>query len=328
MAGQERLRQGSSQPQWPREERLNHTASASAATQAAARLYQWPSVLLTLTAIFWAGNAVASRLAVGQIQPMQLVCLRWIMVLAVMWWLYGGQVRAHWGEVRPQLGRIVVVGFLGFTAFNALFYVAAHTTTAVNIGILQGSVPVIVLAGAFLTYGTKATLVQIAGVLITVAGVVVVATHGQPLSILDIEFNRGDLLMLAACVLYAVYTVALRDRPRMPGAAFFTLLALISAVTSLPLAVAEALVSGWSFPTWQGWLVTLYVAIFPSTLAQLFFVRAVDLIGPGRTGVFVNLVPIFAAILAVALIGEPFAAFHAVALALVLGGIWLAQRTG
>ena len=252
MAGQERLRQGSSRPRWPREERLNHTASASAATQAAARLYQWPSVLLTLTAIFWAGNAVAGRLAVGQIQPMQLVCLRWVMVLAVMWWLYGGQVRAHWGEVRPQLGRIVVVGFLGLTAFNALFYVAAHTTTAVNIGILQGSVPVIVLAGAFLTYGTKATLVQIAGVLITAMGVVVVATHGQPWSILNIEFNRGDLLMLAACVLYAVYTVALRDRPRMPGAAFFTLLALISAVTSLPLAVAEALVSGLVVPDLAG----------------------------------------------------------------------------
>jgi drug/metabolite transporter (DMT)-like permease len=310
-----------------REERLNNTAPASIATQAAARLYQWPSVLLTLTAIFWAGNAVASRLAVGQIAPMQLVCLRWVMVLAVMWPLYGAQVRAHWGEVRPQLGRIIVVGFLGLTAFNALFYVAAHTTTAVNIGILQGSVPVIVLAGAFLTYGTKATLVQIAGVLITAAGVVVVATHGRPLSILDIDFNRGDLLMLTACVLYAIYTVALRDRPKMPGAAFFTLLALISAVTSLPLAAAEAAVSGWSWPTWQGWLVTLYVAIFPSTLAQVFFVRAVDLIGPGRTGVFVNLVPIFAAILAVALIGEPFAAFHAIALALVLGGIWLAQRT-
>jgi drug/metabolite transporter (DMT)-like permease len=297
-----------------------------AASHAAARLYQWPSVLLTLTAIFWAGNAVAGRLAVGQVQPMLLVSLRWLLVLAAMWPLYGGQVRAHWGEVRPQLLRITVIGFLGLTAFNALFYVAAHTTTAVNIGILQGSIPVIVLAGAFLTYGTKATLVQVAGVLITAAGVVVVATHGQPLSILDIDFNRGDLLVLAACVLYAVYTVALRDRPRMPGAAFFTLLALISAVTSLPLAVAEAAISGLSLPTWQGWLVTLYVAVFPSCLAQLFFVRAVDLIGPGRTGVFVNLVPIFAAILAVVLIGEPFAAFHAVALALVLGGIWLAQR--
>lgn len=291
------------------------------------RLYQWPSVLLTLTAIFWAGNVVAGRLAVGHISPMMLVFLRWVLVLAVLWPLYGRQVRAHWPQVRPRLGRISVMAFLGFTGFNVLFYMAAHATSAINIGILQGSIPVVVLVGAFLTYGTRASVVQVAGVLVTSIGVVVVATHGAPLSILEIGLNRGDLAMLAACVLYACYTVALRDRPDIPGAAFFTLLALIAAITSLPLLAVEAAFAGVSLPTWQGWLVTLYVAIFPSCLAQLFYVRGVDLIGPGRAGVFVNLVPVFAAILAVALINEPFAAFHAVALVLVIGGIWLAQRT-
>lgn len=290
------------------------------------RLYQWPSLLLTLTAIFWAGNAVAGRLAVGHVSPLMLTILRWTVVLAVLWPIYGGQVRAHWGEVRPRLVRITLMAFLGFTAFNVLFYWAAHTTSAINIGILQGSIPVAVLMGAFLMHGTRATLVQIVGVLITSVGVVVVATQGAPLSILKIGLNRGDLAMLAACVLYAFYTVALRDRPNMPGAAFFTLLALIAALTSVPPLVVETMVLGFALPTWQGWLVILYVAIFPSCLAQLFYLRGVDLIGPGRAGVFVNLVPVFAAILAVALIAEPFAAFHAVALALVVGGIWLAQR--
>jgi drug/metabolite transporter (DMT)-like permease len=305
---------------------LNWTAAAPAASRAVARLYQWPGLLLTLTSIFWAGNSVAGRLAVGHVSPLLLVFLRWVLVLAVMWPLYGRQVRAHWPQIRPQLLKIVLMAMLGLTGFNALYYVAAHSTTAVNMGILQGCVPVLVLVGAFLTHGSRATPVQIAGVLITAVGVVVVATQGMPLSILDIDLNRGDLIMLVACLLYALYTVALRDRPSMSGAAFFTLLALISAVTSVPLVVAEAFVSGLSMPTWQGWLVTLYVAIFPSCLAQLFFVRAVDLIGPGRTGVFVNLVPVFGAILAVVLISEPFAAFHAVALALVIGGIWLAER--
>jgi drug/metabolite transporter (DMT)-like permease len=290
------------------------------------RLYQWPSVLLTLTAIFWAGNAVASRLAVDNITPYLLVFLRWVLVLAVLWPLYGKQVREHWTAVRPRLIWITAMAVVGFPGVYALFYTAGYTTTAINIGILQGSIPVAVLLGAFLMYGTPATLVQIAGVLITTVGVVVVATQGAPLSILDIGFNRGDLAMLAACGLYAVYTIALRGRPSMPGTAFFTLLALIAAITSLPLLAVEAATIGLSMPTWQGWLVTLYVAIFPSCLAQLFYVRGVDLIGPGRAGVFVNLVPVFAAILAVALINEPFAAFHGIALVLVLGGIWLAQR--
>jgi drug/metabolite transporter (DMT)-like permease len=291
------------------------------------RLWQWPGVLLILTAIFWAGNTVAGRLAVGHVSPMTLVILRWTVVLAVLWPIYGGQVRAHWSEVRPRLGRITLMAFLGYTAFNVLYYWAAYTTTAINIGILQGSIPVAVLMGAFVMHGTRARLVQIAGVLVTSAGVVVVATEGAPLSILDVELNRGDLAMLAACVLYAFYTVALRDRPNMPGAAFFTLLALIAALTSIPPLVVEGMLMGFTLPSWQGWLVILYVAVFPSCLAQLCYLRGVDLIGPGRAGVYVNLVPVFSAIMAVLLIDEKFALFHGVALALVLGGIWLAQRT-
>ncbi len=307
---------------------MTDTASTPAVSRRLVdRLYQWPRVLLTLTAIFWAGNVVAGRLAVGHVSPLMLTTLRWAVVLAVLWPAYGGQVRAHWGEVRPKLGRIVLMAFLGFTAFNVLYYWAAHATTAINIGILQGSIPVAVLMGAFLMHGTRASLVQIAGVLITSVGVVVVATQGAPLSILEIGLNRGDVAMLAACVLYAFYTVALRDRPNMPGAAFFTLLALIAALTSIPPLVIESMLLGFALPTWQGWLVVLYVAIFPSCLAQLCYLRGVDLIGPGRAGVFVNLVPVFAAIMAVLLIDESFALYHAVALALVVGGIWLAQRT-
>jgi drug/metabolite transporter (DMT)-like permease len=295
--------------------------------RATQRLYQWPGLLLTLTAVFWAGNTVAARLAIDQISPFMLTTLRWVLVAAVLWPVYGGEIRKHWSQIRPRLFAIVMLAVLGMSGFNALYYVAAHYTSAINMGILQGALPIFVLAGAYLAHGTRGGLVQLAGVLITAVGVVVVATRGEPLAILEVEFNKGDLAMLAACVLYAFYTVALRDRPHMPGAAFFTLLALIAAVTSLPLVAFEALTSGVAMPTLQGWLVTAWVAIFPSTLSQLFYLRGVDLIGPGRAGVYVNLVPVFAAVLAVVLIDEPFAAFHAVALALVIGGIWLAQRT-
>jgi drug/metabolite transporter (DMT)-like permease len=113
----------------------------------------------------------------------------------------------------------------------------------------------------------------------------------------------------------------------MPGTAFFTLLALISAVTSVPLVIAEGLAMGFELPTLTGLLITAWVAIFPSCLAQIFYLRGVDLIGPGRAGVYINLVPVFAAAMAVVLINEPFAPFHGLALVLVLGGIWLAQRT-
>jgi len=218
-----------------------------------------------------------------------------------------------------------MMGTLGFTAFNVLFYLAGHYTTAINIGILQGALPIFVMVGAFFSHGTRVTLMQVVGVLITSVGVLVIATHGAPLAVFDIEFNRGDLFMLLACVLYAFYAVALRKRPQIPGPAFFTLLALIAAITSLPLILVEALTTGLSMPTTKGLLVTAFVAIFPSCLAQLYFMRGVDLIGPGRAGIFMNLVPVFTAILAVIILGEPFAMFHLVALVLVISGILLAQ---
>jgi drug/metabolite transporter (DMT)-like permease len=291
------------------------------------RFYAWPSVLLTLAGLFWAGNAVAGRIAVGQIAPLTLVFVRWVLVIAVLWPIYGHQVRQHWPDIRRRSISLVMMATLGFTAFNVLFYYAAYYTTAINIGILQGSMPIFVLTGAFLAHGTRVSLVQVLGVLITTVGVIVVATRGEPLSILEIDLNRGDLLMLIACLLYAFYTVALRNRPDMPGAAFFTLLALIAAATSLPLVVFEALTVGLVVPTVKGFLVTAYVAIFPSCLAQLFLLRGVDLIGPGRAGVYINLVPVFSAILAVGMLNEPFAPFHATALVLVIGGILLAQRS-
>src|SRR6185436_363937 len=146
------------------------------------RLYQWPSTLLTFAAIFWAGNTVAGRLAVDQISPFMLTFLRWVIVMAVLWPIYGGEVRKHWPEIKPRLPSIVALGSLGFTGFNALYYVAAHYTTAINIGILQGALPVFVLAGAFVAHGSRASLVQLTGVLITAIGVVVVATRGEPLA--------------------------------------------------------------------------------------------------------------------------------------------------
>ncbi len=290
------------------------------------RLYASPLILLTLTALFWAGNAVAGQLAVGEVKPFMLVFLRWVLVASAMWLLFGHEVRAHWPTIKPRLMSVTLMSGFGFTAFNALFYIASYSTSAVNIGIIQGAMPGIVLIGTFLAYRTTVTPIQIIGVILTMIGVALVATKGDPVSLLTQAINPGDALMLVACIFYAAYAVALRNRPAIPGTAFFTLLAIVATITAFPLAIFEALWSGFAAPTAKGWLVTLYIAIFPSCLSQLFFLRGVDMIGPGRAGVFINLVPIFASLLAVLLLGQIFATYHAIALALVLSGIFLAQR--
>ena len=288
-------------------------------------LHQQPYILLAFTALFWAGNAVAGKLAVGEISPFVLTLLRWIIVAVAMSVLFGRDLIRHWTTIYHYRLQIIAMAALGFTGFNTLFYLAAHRTSAVNIGILQGSIPIIVLIGAVLVYRTRITMLQTLGAIITFSGVVFVATKGQPHQLWGLAINPGDATMLLACLLYSGYTVALKRRPPLPAMVFFTLLAIVAAIASLPMVLVEVARGLAEWPTPQGWLVTLFVAIMPSCLAQIFFIRGVELIGPERAGLFVNLVPVFAAFLAVAILGETFHYYHTIALSLVLAGIGLAE---
>lgn len=289
-------------------------------------LYRTPAALLSLTMWMWAMNAIFGQLARGEITPFALTFGRWAFVAAVLWPLYGAEVRRAWPVLRPRRLWLLAMAAGGFTGFNTLFYIASTETSGLNVGIIQGAMPSLVLIGAFLVHGTRITGMQAFGVAVTLAGVLLVASAGDPGRLLALEFNRGDVLMLAASLLYAGYAIALRDRPEVPGVALFTVFALISAATSLPLAAWEAAQPGYPWPSAEGWAIAAAVGLFPSCLAQLFFLRGVDLIGPGRAGLYINLVPIFAAILAILILGERFRLYHGGALVLVLGGIWLAER--
>lgn len=283
-------------------------------------------MLLSFTALCWGANAVFGRMAVGEISPMALVTARWLGVFVLLALFAHRHVRRDWPVLRPYLFLVTSLGVLGFTAFNALFYVAAHYTTAVNIGILQGSIPMFILVGAFAAYRARVTRLQVAGVALTMTGVVIVGSGGSLARLAALAVNFGDVLMIGACLLYAGYTVALRKRPPVSALGLFAVMAFAAFMASLPLVVAEISLGLFQWPTAKGMIIVTLVTLFPSFLAQIFFIQGVTLIGPGRAGVFVNLVPVFASILAVVLLDEPFEVFHAIALGLVLGGIWLSER--
>lgn len=283
-------------------------------------------LLLVLTTLSWGANAVAAKMSVGELSPMLLTLLRWLGVFILLVIFARGQVATEWPVLKRHWGKIFVMGALGFSVFNTLMYVAAQHTQAVNIGILQGSIPIFVLLGALAAYRTPVTGVQIVGVAITMVGVALVASKGDFQRLATLELNHGDVLIVFACILYAGYTVALRNRPPLSGMAMFAGLATAAFLTSIPIAGYEYLAGDFQAPTAKGWAIVAFVVVFPSFLAQISFLLAVDQVGPGRAGVFVNLVPIFAAVLSVAVLGEAFHLYHAMALALVLGGIAIAER--
>jgi drug/metabolite transporter (DMT)-like permease len=283
---------------------------------------------LAFTMACWAGNTVAAKLAVGEVSPMVIISARWGIVAVLLAGLVGPQLRRAWPELRRHWKRVLAMGLLGFSVFNALFYVAAHHTTGVNIAILQGGVPVLVVLGTVVFYGARVSLLQAVGIAITLVGVAAVASQGSLATLLALRLNPGDALLLIGCLLQAGYTLLLRYRPNVSSLALFSALAAIAFLTSLPLLAFEIATGTALWPSVEGWAIVLSIAIFPSFLAQLTYLRGVQLIGPGRAGLFNNLVPIFGALFAVALLGERFAPYHLLGLLLVIGGILVAETAG
>ncbi len=282
-------------------------------------------ILLILTAALWGANGVVSRAAVGEVSPMTMVTLRWLVVCAVLLPLLRSQIGHYAGDLRRHWRYIALMAACGYTGFNVLFYLAGYYTSAVNITLLQGSIPPMVLAGAALFKGIRVTPMQIVGMAVSFVGVGLIGTRGDLSHLGALDFNIGDLMLLAACALYAGYTIALRDRPHLPPMVFFAGMAIAAFAVSLPFFVGEIMMARSYWPTPKGFALVLFVGIGPSLISQLFFMRAVELIGPGRAGIFTNLTPLFGAFFAITLLGEPFHLYHAAAMALGLGGIGLAE---
>src|SRR5210317_1664168 len=216
-------------------------------------------LLLTITTWCWGLNAIISRLAVGEISPMQLVTFRWLGVVLILAIIARDNIVRDWPILRRHLLFLCLMGTCGFTAFNALFYVAGHHTSAINIGILQGSIPIFVLLGSLLVLRHPISILQGTGVAVTLLGVAIVASAGDLDQLLATSVNRGDLLMLSACFFYAAYSVGLSRRPNVSALGFFAIIASVAWLASLPLVAIETYQQGWSAPTATGWILALLV---------------------------------------------------------------------
>lgn len=289
-------------------------------------VYNRPIVLLVLTTAMWGGNSVAGRLAVGEMSPMVITCLRWLITCAVLAAIFGRQAAVEWPAARARWFYFIIMALCGFTIFNAIFYYIARLTSGINMSIIQSSIPAFVLIGTFAWKHLPVRGVQIAGLCCSVMGIVVVATKGDLGAIAQLSFNIGDVMLLFACIFSAIYALALPDRPPLSGMSFFIFISFAAFITSLPMIGAEYALGALQMPTPKGWLILFYIALFPSMIAQIFFVRSIELMGAARAGIFLNLTPILGSVMAVLFLGEAFGLYHAVSLALVLGGILIAER--
>ncbi len=285
------------------------------------------ALLLTLTTLIWGGNAVAGKFAVGEVSPFILTAARWTLASLILGLIAHRHIAGDWPVIHRNLGYLFAMGACGFAGFNGLLYTSLHYTTAINVTIIQAGMPMFIFILNFAVFRIATGIGQAVGYSLTLAGVLLTAAAGDVTQLSGLAVNRGDLIMCAAAFIYAGYSVALRSKPRMHWLSFLTALITAAAITSLFMAGYEVATATAVWPhSLTGWTVVLYTAIFPSIVAQGFFIRGVELLGGNTAGLFLNLVPIFGALLAVLLLGEAFHLHHAAAIALVIGGIVLAQR--
>ncbi len=283
-------------------------------------------IILCITTLIWGGNSVAGKMAVGHVSPMMLTSMRWVIACLVLLVFAAPQVRRDWPAISKNWLLLFGYGVVGFTAFNAFLYSALQYTSAINAVIEQAGIPMVIFVMNYVLFRTAFSWAQIAGFTLTLFGVGLTASHGDLTTLLSLELNQGDALMMFAVLVYAGYTVALRFKPDIHWKSLIAVSAFGALVSSLPLVGWEIATDRFIWPDSEGWIIIAYAGLLPSLVSQILYVRGVELIGPNRAGLFINTIPIFGTLLSIFLIGETLQTFHIIAMALVLGGIAVAER--
>ncbi len=277
----------------------------------------------------WAGNTVAGRMSTGEISPMVVVFLRWFIISIFLILFLNKKLILSFNLISGKLVWLCLMGSLGLTGFNALFYIAAQNTTAINLGIIQGIMPAIILVGSVIMFKEAVNFTKVAGLIIAFFGVLVVVSQGDYERVILLSFNYGDLVMLCACFFYSGFTLGLKNKPVIDPIVLMTYFSLSALLFSIPLIITEYYLGLIQVPaTSTAWLTILYIAFVPSFLAQIFFIRGVELVGASKAGLFINFLPIFAAILGVILLGEKLFVYHLISLFIVLLGVYLFMVIG
>ncbi|QCB55526.1 DMT family transporter [Sphingopyxis sp. PAMC25046] len=293
---------------------------------AAAAIWSRAYPLLTVTALFWAGNSIVGRAARDLVPPAALSFWRWTFALLLLLPLAWPHLKRDWPVLRANWPIVALLGALAIGSFNILLYTGLQSTTALNSMLIQSAQPALVLIAGALVMGDRTSLRQVAGVLISLAGVLAIIGRGDPAMLWGLRLNIGDAIISMAVLLWALYSVLLRRRPEVHPLSFLAASMVVGVAVIAPFYAHELWSGRLMVPAMGSALAIAYVSIFPSFLAYLFFNRGVELIGSAGTGQYMNVMPLMGAGLAMLFLGEALHLFHVAGLALIVAGILVAGR--
>ncbi len=286
-----------------------------------------PYLLLTLAVFFWAGNFIVGRAVRADIPPIALAFWRWFIAAILVTAMARRYLPADLPEIRRHWLIVLLLSITGIAAFNSLVYVGLQYTIAVNALLMQSLMPVLIVGLSFLFFREKITSIQAVGVIVSLAGALVIIGRGNIDVLLSLSMNRGDVLVFIAVAGYAGYSIGLRKRPAVHPLSLVAVTFVVGDLLLLPLYVGESMTGRSAHLDAPTLLAIGYVAVFPSIVSYLCFNRGVQLVGANRAGMFIHLIPVFGSVMAIVFLGEALQWFHLVGILLIASGIWMATRT-
>ncbi|EWH01666.1 DMT family transporter [Halomonas sp. BC04] len=272
--------------------------------------------------LIWSGNMTINQLTVGSIAPSSIAFLRWVLALVVLTPFVLPSAWQHRDVIRRQWPKLAVLGLIGMALWQGLAYVAAETTSATNMGILAAMVPLLTVLLSALILREAPSLGGSLGGIVALLGVTVLLGRGNPLSLLQLEVALGDLLMVIAATCYALYGVMLKRWPLdLPPWVVLYVQVCFAVLFLLPGYLLGPMTPVDSHNVW----LILYAGIPASIITTFLWMRAIRQIGASQASIFINLMPLFSALIAMAFLNERIALFHLIGGVLVLAGVIMAQ---
>lgn len=281
--------------------------------------------LLALAMLLWAGNWVVGRALRDAIDPLALNFWRWAIAALALLPFALPQLAGRGEVLRRHAGLLLLLALTGVALFQTLVYLGLRSTTTVNGVLLNSSQPLFILLCSWVLERERATARQVAGMLVSFAGIVVIMARGDPAALAELELNVGDAWILLAMPIWGIYSVLLKRRPpELAGVALLFVLSAIGVAMLAPFYALALLREPPGLPSATLVSGVLYVALAASVAGFMFWNRGVAIVGANTAGFTLHLLPAFATVLAIVLLGETFAPFHAAGIATIIAGVVLA----
>jgi drug/metabolite transporter (DMT)-like permease len=285
-----------------------------------------PYLYLALASLFWAGNQVTGRALRDDFGPLALSFWRWLIAALVLAPFVWSSVRAQAPLIRQHWKLIAMLSLLSVVLFQSFIYAGLRSTTAINAVLLNSCIPLFILACSWIMDGERATPRQLMGMAVSSFGILVIVTRGEPAHVAQLDLHSGDLWILAAMPVWALYSVLLRRKPAELGG--MPLVFVLAAGGVAVLAPAGLLEMQWipqRMPGPEAVAGVIYIGLFASILALACWNAGVAAVGANIAGFTLHLLPMFGTLLAMMFLGEVPQLFHATGFAAILGGVVLAS---